>query len=152
MAVFLGSHGRRVRIAVTHTSYAFAGIDEIPAFVHLWTYGRTKMQGKSKKVIVAYDRDNIGKLQCDAPGCGYVTPNDLPFDKALIGMPCPKCGASLLTEDGFNTMSKLLKVVDIANTIFGPIFGKVPSAKNKAAFEPVKVHYHDGNWNIKLPK
>lgn len=110
------------------------------------------MQGKqkAKKVVIAYDRDQIGRLRCDAPGCGYVTPDTKPFAKEMIGLPCPKCGASLLTERDYNAAERLLSVVDTINMIFGPIFGRVPSAKNAKEFETVKVGHHHGRWDIEF--
>ena len=36
-------------------------------------------------------------LKCDAPGCDHIEPVAA-ISPDLIGLPCPKCGASLLTE------------------------------------------------------
>lgn len=37
-------------------------------------------------------------LNCDAPGCGHVEPVR-EITEAMVGMPCPKCGADLLTME-----------------------------------------------------
>jgi len=39
-------------------------------------------------------------LKCDAPGCSH-REDVLEITEALIGKPCPKCGASLLTKEDF---------------------------------------------------
>jgi hypothetical protein len=39
-------------------------------------------------------------------------------------MPCPKCGANLLTEGDYKAAEKLMKIADMANRILGPLFGK----------------------------
>lgn len=74
-----------------------------------------------KKVI------HLDKLQlkCDAPGCGHHESADLDLAKsgALIGKPCPSCGASLLTKEDHAAGLKMWKWIDIANKWLGPIFG-----------------------------
>lgn len=59
-------------------------------------------------------------LKCDADGCGYEETID-EIKASYIGMPCPKCGANLLTEDDYNNSLKLLAIAGAINEIFGPV-------------------------------
>lgn len=69
-----------------------------------------------KKII--YIDDHAGELKCDAPTCDYVAPAGLyVFGAHLIGTPCPKCGASLLTQQDYDIHVALRKGVDWVNTI-----------------------------------
>ena len=53
----------------------------------------------------------IGGLQCDVNGCDYIDTTINADDyKDLIGTPCPKCGASLLTQADYDAIMEMLKM------------------------------------------
>ena len=63
-------------------------------------------------------------LKCDAPGCGYVDERPVlsPANiKALIDTPCPKCGASLLTEADAKAVLLTYKLVGFINFVWFPV-------------------------------
>lgn len=69
-----------------------------------------------KKIIHVVD--HAGELKCDAPTCDYVAPAGLyVFGAHLIGTPCPKCGASLLTKQDYDIMTKIKAGVDFINRL-----------------------------------
>ena len=62
----------------------------------------------------------FGKFKCDAPGCGYVSPNETPdfefleeyvdYMKSYLDVACPRCGAPLLTQADFDSAVLVLKI------------------------------------------
>ena len=53
----------------------------------------------------------IGGLQCDVNGCDYIDTTINADDyKNLIGTPCPKCEASLLTQADYDAIQEMLKM------------------------------------------
>ena len=62
----------------------------------------------------------IKGLKCDAPGCSYLDPNAF-LDEALIGQPCPLCGANLLTAADFAGIKAMQALVDWGNVVNGPV-------------------------------
>ena len=58
-----------------------------------------------------------GRVNCDTPGCGFsaeITDSELP---QWLNKPCPKCGENLLTQEDFDSVSRLLHVIDQAGSI-----------------------------------
>lgn len=100
-----------------------------------------------RKKIIDYDASNIGELHCDAPGCGYVSPEALPWGEGLIGLPCPKCGANLLTRADYSRTERMMRVVDFLNRIFGPIFGRRDTPPDAAS---LSIRFHHGETDIKI--
>jgi hypothetical protein len=62
------------------------------------------------------------RLKCDA--CAWEYEKPITLSREWIDMPCPKCGANLLTEGDYKAAEKLMKIADMANRILGPLFGK----------------------------
>jgi hypothetical protein len=60
----------------------------------------------------------IKGLSCDAPGCGYVdmTVPVEDYEKS-IGKPCPDCGASLLTQEDYNTVMTMIELMEAMNEV-----------------------------------
>lgn len=81
-------------------------------------------------------------LKCDAAGCGYAEPHKA-MTADLIGKPCPKCGANLLTEKDYLDAKFVERAAELMNELIGPI---EPSGN----VVPVSVNPHAGDWNIKL--
>jgi hypothetical protein len=52
----------------------------------------------------------ISELICDADGCGHVEPVE-EVTEAHIGMPCPRCGASMLSKDEYEGTRALAVVI-----------------------------------------
>lgn len=53
----------------------------------------------------------ISGLQCDKSHCGYID-KDINADdyEKYINAPCPSCGSSLLTQNDFNSIQRMLKI------------------------------------------
>lgn len=81
-------------------------------------------QTKPPKKIIDYDTSRLGRLHCDAPGCGYIAPEASPWGPELVGTPCPACGANLLTASDYARVQRSLRFIDKINRIFGPLFGR----------------------------
>ena len=82
-------------------------------------------------------------LKCDAPGCDHRELfEELTAD--LIGKPCPKCGASLLTQHDFDIwVGRFRPAIEI-----GKKLGVLIDA-DSATGMPISVSYHDGVTTIK---
>ena len=61
----------------------------------------------------------IKGLKCDNPECDYIDA-EVPFDKYVVGMPCPKCGKPLLTEDDYMSSMILHTIIDNLNKFLPP--------------------------------
>ncbi len=65
-------------------------------------------------------------VMCDNPACDFLDPNmDMPSGveglRAFIGTPCPKCGASLLTKEDFDSMVFMFGLAQIVNDTIGSL-------------------------------
>lgn len=92
------------------------------------------------KKLIHYNPDEAGKLHCDA--CGYDMPEPVAFTAELIGTPCPKCGADMLTRADFEKTKKLFRIVDRINAV-GAFFGlghERPPVGAEAHRINVKIH------------
>jgi predicted RNA-binding Zn-ribbon protein involved in translation (DUF1610 family) len=87
-------------------------------------------------------------LKCDAPGCDHVESVEA-ISRDLIGFPCPKCGASLLTAD--DCMKWLHSVQPGIDTLkaLGLIADRAPVDGDLNA---VRIHLHgsDLTFSTKL--
>lgn len=55
-------------------------------------------------------------LVCDAEGCDHRQDvDDITAD--MIGTPCPKCGANLLTEQDYRTFSAMMPAFEMAEQV-----------------------------------
>lgn len=62
---------------------------------------------------------NIGGLQCDNPKCNYNNMDIKVEDyEQWLNKPCPKCGDNLLTEEDYRNTLFLIKMVEVANSIY----------------------------------
>ena len=86
----------------------------------------------------------IGSLKCDAPGCAYVSPDEIALTPDVIGRPCPTCGANLCTEADFRGMYAVRTAVSGINTLMRGLFGE-PDPKDVSGY---LVNYHDGALTI----
>lgn len=85
-------------------------------------------------------------LKCDAEGCDHKeSVSEITAD--LIGKPCPKCGANLLTKDDFESGQNLVEVINAFNKIFGPV--DVPEDAAKDALK-VSLNPHNGGITIQV--
>jgi hypothetical protein len=62
----------------------------------------------------------IKGIKCDTVGCDYRDP-DVEFCEDLLSKPCPKCGASLLTQEDLMAIRFLRAATDYVNMVAGPI-------------------------------
>lgn len=87
-------------------------------------------------------------LQCDAEGCGHVE-DVAEITAGMVGKPCPKCGASLLTAEDWKFYSERYRPVVNAMLSLGLVTeaeGEVPAS------DRIRFHYHNGEMRISLPK
>lgn len=61
----------------------------------------------------------IARLKCDAPSCDYED-TEARLTVELVGKPCPKCGANLLTEEDFLLCKQLEVLTELTNHHFKP--------------------------------
>lgn len=103
---------------------------------------------REPKKIIHYDPSQAGALHCDA--CGYDLPERRAFTADLIGTPCPKCGADMLTRSDYEKTARMFRALDWINRIFGPIFGvRVSDLPKGKMVDTVSVHMHDDTTTIK---
>lgn len=76
----------------------------------------------------------VSGLKCDAEGCDYRDPEAGKDGDwaALVDTPCPKCGASLLTEADYKATMELFALAATINAAFGPVESEAKSAKFRA--------------------
>jgi predicted RNA-binding Zn-ribbon protein involved in translation (DUF1610 family) len=79
-------------------------------------------------------------LKCDA--CEWEKPVTL--SREWIDMPCPKCGANLLTEGDYEAAARLKAIVDKLNRVLGPWFGK----ENAKGGKPVRINPRERKTTI----
>lgn len=61
---------------------------------------------------------SIVDLKCDAPGCDYRDDSiQLEEYESYLNAPCPKCGASLLTDADLAAVKAMLATTDWLNSI-----------------------------------
>lgn len=61
---------------------------------------------------------NISGLKCDTPSCDYRDDSiTLEQYESCIDMPCPNCGASLLTQEDYDQVQKIVGVMNFVNTL-----------------------------------
>jgi hypothetical protein len=64
----------------------------------------------------------VGGLKCDSPNCDFRDDSIKREDyESCVGMPCPECGASLLTEHDYEFMLELERTVGYLNTLAGEL-------------------------------
>ncbi|MEH7827631.1 hypothetical protein [Gemmobacter denitrificans] len=81
-------------------------------------------------------------LKCDADGCDHR--EDVPEITAdMIGKPCPKCGANLLTEADYREGMRMKHFLEALEKL-----GIAGSTKPDAV--PVSINPHAGEINIKI--
>lgn len=98
--------------------------------------------------LIHYNPDEAGQLRCDAPGCDFIEPGPMPFTRDLIGRPCPKCGASLLSERDYRDTLRQFAAIDFINRYFGWLGSeKLPEGARSLA-----IRTHDGEVTAVLRK
>lgn len=82
------------------------------------------------------------ELKCDAPGCDHIETIEA-ISPGLVGKPCPKCGASLLTEDDLKSGLMIEALASLVN-------GMVGNVEPSGEVMHVGINPHNGDWNIKV--
>lgn len=82
-------------------------------------------------------------LKCDASDCDVVQTVDA-ITEDQIGMPCPKCGANLLTREDFEESKGIFAMAEIMQAL-----GLLAEPDSGAKGEPVSLNYHKGETRIK---
>ena len=102
------------------------------------------------KKIIHYDTSNLGNLHCDE--CGYDSPEKREFVAELIGTPCPKCGANMLTERDYHDTLKMLKFADNLNKWLGWLGTEDPGPQEGYDRYTSQVKIHNGNVEFRSKK
>ena len=91
-------------------------------------------------------------VQCDTPGCGYTVKNEgedavePSVLEGFVNKPCPRCYASLCTEDDYKSYKRMYRVLIIFAYLFGWMFKKTPLDPSK---EPTaSIQYINGKQVI----
>lgn len=81
------------------------------------------------------------QLQCDAPACDHVEElAEITAD--LIGKPCPRCGANLLTEEDFIAGRAMLATLEAVAEV-------LPTSKSKnPEYVRMSINPHAGEVNV----
>lgn len=78
-------------------------------------------QGKQRvgqKKVIFID-DHASELVCDNPRCDYhAPPGTHTWGPHLIGVPCPKCGQSLLTQKDYDMQCRVYEIIEKVNRFF----------------------------------
>lgn len=86
-------------------------------------------------------------LQCDAEGCTH-NETVTEINEALVGKPCPLCGASLLTSEDFEFWIKKVKPMHSMMMAAG-LIAEPTEAERADGSNILSVHYHDGEMTVK---
>lgn len=104
-------------------------------------------------------------LFCDAPGCGHEEPVPEPKTLeemlALVGTPCPKCGANLLTEEDARDFAPVKEALDGLNDIMNTlaraagldpheIIAKARAEAENPNAKRISVNRHKGETKITI--
>jgi hypothetical protein len=97
----------------------------------------------------------ISGLKCDTRGCDF-RDDEVTFEQypKSIGRPCPKCGASLLTQEDYDKCYDAYQKVEAFNIIKAKIQKFIPWKwlwKGKPAKLTVKLN-NDGTKDVKIKK
>jgi hypothetical protein len=64
----------------------------------------------------------INGIKCDAEGCDYSDPSVAASEyESYLNRPCPKCGASLLTEKDLALVNLVMTTVNWSNAMIGEV-------------------------------
>lgn len=84
------------------------------------------------KKLIHDDDSDLGRLHCDNGACGHILPEALPWSKALIGYPCPKCGSNMLSAGDFKTVDRFRRIVGFINRWFGRFGTETPQPHHQS--------------------
>lgn len=69
--------------------------------------------------LIHFNRNDAGRLHCDNTQCNHVLDRGaVEWGVHLVGMPCPKCGESLLTFEDYIHTERLFQVIEWINAHF----------------------------------
>jgi len=84
-------------------------------------------------------------LKCDATGCDHLeTVESITGD--MVGKPCPKCGANLLTQNDWDHYERVFRPYVDTLTELGLIQGAKPGDAGV-----MRVGFHEGEYTFRLP-
>jgi hypothetical protein len=94
-------------------------------------------------------------IKCDSPGCGFVE-NDTESLSEIIAqymnMPCPKCGANLLTEADAKSLTKIRRITILINILAFPFMVVIVPFQllfRKKRYDHYRIEM-DGTGDIKI--
>lgn len=72
-------------------------------------------------------------FKCDKEGCGFVSPAIVDFNDyhLWLNVPCPKCGESIFTEEDYQSIILMNKILSNPIIRFIEFFGKLVGSKSK---------------------
>lgn len=83
-------------------------------------------------------------LKCDADGCDHVE-HMAEITADMVGRPCPKCGANLLTQGDFTTYMSMVRPL-MQGLIDAGL--SQPATADTPPEQRVSVNYHDGTLKV----
>ena len=86
-------------------------------------------------------------LTCDVPGCDHTETVPV-ITEELVGKPCPKCGADLLTQPDYDHWVRAVRPGIAAMVDLGIVAIGSPHSPPE---QRIRVNYHDGELRIKAP-
>lgn len=72
-------------------------------------------------------RVGISGIKCDTPTCDFID-MDVKVEEypQWLNKPCPKCGANLLTQEDYNTVTVMMDMMKMMNSIFPQVEDSSP--------------------------
>ena len=112
--------------------------------------GIKKLKQQEEKQMREAIKLNFGGLQCDNPTCVYRDDSVKREDyEASVNKPCPECGESLLTPEGYKKVLEMEKKAEIMNNFIN----RLPKSIQKSILKEDSTHTRiplksDGEGNI----
>lgn len=86
-------------------------------------------------------------LKCDADGCDHLE-HMVEITADMVGKPCPKCGANLLTQHDFDVYLAVFRPAMQAMIDEGLV---LPGGPDTPRENLIKVNYHEGQLTVTSP-
>lgn len=84
-------------------------------------------------------------LKCDAADCDHMEVVET-ITADMVGKPCPKCGANLLTQNDWDHYEAVFRPYVAALTSAGLIQGAKPGDAGV-----MRIGFHEGEYTVRLP-
>lgn len=85
-------------------------------------------------------------LKCDAPGCDHLETHGS-LCESMVGKPCPKCGANLLTADDYAAWLAFLPQYEAMKAAGILLDAPADTPREQC----VTFRHHDGRMHVSFP-